>query len=63
METINTSDNPEVDCPYNDKYACPAVITHQEIEEVKKKLDFLFYKKISFNRKKFSQIYLNLSLK
>ncbi|XP_065676325.1 ranBP-type and C3HC4-type zinc finger-containing protein 1-like isoform X2 [Hydra vulgaris] len=33
-ETINTNDSPEVACPYNDKYACPAIITHQEIIEI-----------------------------
>ena len=33
-ETIKASEDPEVHCPHNEGFPCPAVITGQEIEEV-----------------------------
>lgn len=32
--TITNSEDPEVRCPHNDGFACPAIITMQEIEEL-----------------------------
>lgn len=33
-ETIKASEDPEVRCPHNDGFPCPAIITGQEIEQV-----------------------------
>lgn len=39
-ETIKASEDPEVRCPHNDGFPCPAIITGQEIEQLLSREDF-----------------------